>query len=557
MSFTLAFAQRLGRILERVTRQNDQLVPPSGRVPLWWWFSSGSPTQRKHRIRTTLTLFILFVNSIAIAIATWLTVVVMAVPSMVRDVPHWLTFGVMPAYILAGLGFGIWWVSTRTLSHLSWAINDKLPTSKDQQKTFAIPWRIAQLHLILWTSGAVVLASLYGMYNIDFVPRIGLTVAFAGVVLATCAYLFAEFALRPAAARALVAGHPPQRLTPGVMGRTMTVWLVGSGVPILGIMLVAVFSLLMDNLTLTQLAVAVLITGSVAMVFGFLLMLIQSWFTATPIRMVCKALQRVEDGDLPRPISVFDGTELGELQRGFNTMVDGLRERERVRDLFSRHVGPDVAIAAEEQQVLRLGGEERYVAVLFVDVIGSTDLISTRPPMEVVGLLNRFFSIVIEEVERFGGHTNKFEGDASLAVFGAPLSLDAPEDAVLRAARAIIERAPQEVPECPVRLGVASGLAVAGNVGAASRYEYTVIGVPVHEAARLSDEARDKPGRVLATAATVAAASKAEQQHWEIGEFVTLRGRPVATQTAQLCVAAPSTASRLLTEAGIAECIGH
>ena len=62
------------------------------------------------------------------------------------------------------------------------------------------------------------------------------------------------------------------------------------------------------------------------------------------------ALKRVEQGDLRGNLVVFDGTELGELQRGFNAMVDGLRERERVRDLFGRHVGREVALAAERER---------------------------------------------------------------------------------------------------------------------------------------------------------------------------------------------------------------
>ena len=76
-------------------------------------------------------------------------------------------------------------------------------------------------------------------------------------------------------------------------------------------------------------------------------MWILAWLTATPVRVVRAALKRVEDGDLDANLVVFDGTELGELQRGFNSMVDGLRERERVRDLFGRHVGREVAAAAE------------------------------------------------------------------------------------------------------------------------------------------------------------------------------------------------------------------
>jgi adenylate cyclase len=261
-------------------------------------------------------------------------------------------------------------------------------------------------------------------------------------------------------------------------------------------------------------------------------MLVSAWLTATPVRVVRAALKQVEDGNLQTRVVVFDGTELGELQRGFNSMVAGLRERERVRDLFGRHVGREVAAAAESQQPT-LGGEERHVAVVFVDVVGSTSLVSSRPPKEVVALLNRFFTVVVEEVDRHRGLVNKFEGDATLAVFGAPVAMQTPEDAALAATRAIAERLRREVPECPARIGVAAGEVVAGNVGARERFEYTVIGEPVNEAARLAELARAKPGRVLASAATVAAASEGERRLWQFGESVQLRGydqpRPVAS----------------------------
>jgi len=68
-------------------------------------------------------------------------------------------------------------------------------------------------------------------------------------------------------------------------------------------------------------------------------MWILSWLTATPVRVVRSALKHVEQGDLGTNVVVFDGTELGELQRGFNSMVNGLRERERVRDLFGSTSG--------------------------------------------------------------------------------------------------------------------------------------------------------------------------------------------------------------------------
>jgi adenylate cyclase len=228
---------------------------------------------------------------------------------------------------------------------------------------------------------------------------------------------------------------------------------------------------------------------------------------------------------------VFDGTELGELQRGFNSMVQGLRERERVRDLFGRHVGREVAAAAEMQRP-KLGGEERHVAVVFVDMIGSTQLVTGRPAAEVVELLNRFFAVIVDEVDRHHGFVNKFEGDAALAVFGAPNHLDHPEDEALAAARAIAKRLADEVPECKAGIGVAAGQVVAGNVGAKERFEYTVIGEPVNEAARLCELAKSKSTHLLASSDAVNNATEAERRHWTLGDTVTLRGHDQPTRLA-------------------------
>lgn len=534
MSSTPSFAQRLGRFLEAVTRQSGRLGSTPEYGSLLLGKVSESPARRRVRIQTILTVAILLVNLIGVAVGILLVSVAFPVPSVFDDVPAWLTFGVAPAYMLVALAFGLWWITTRTVNDLRWAIDGRAPTRADQRNAFLSPWRMAMAHLVLWGAGTVLLTTLYGLYDTDFIPRLALAVGFCGLLVATSAYLVTEFALRPVAAQALAAGRPPHRLAPGILGRTMMVWMLGSGVPVIGIGLTAIFSLLLGNLTKTQLEVAILITSIVTLIFGFILMWILAWLTATPVRVVWAALKRVEDGDLSSDLVVFDGTELGELQRGFNSMVKGLRERERVRDLFGRHVGREVAAAAEQQRPT-LGGEERHVAVLFVDIVGSTQLVSTLPPKEVVDLLNRFFAVIIEEVDRHSGIVNKFEGDATLAIFGAPVTLDNPDDEALAAARTIADRLIREVPECPAGIGVAAGQVVAGNVGANERFEYTVIGEPVNEAARLSELAKSRPGRrVLACADTVAGASESERRCWEIGETVTLRGHDNPTRLATL-----------------------
>jgi adenylate cyclase len=251
----------------------------------------------------------------------------------------------------------------------------------------------------------------------------------------------------------------------------------------------------------------------------------------TPVRVVGAALNRVEQGDLDTNLVVFDGTELGQLQRGFNSMVSGLRDRERVRDLFGRHVGREVAALAEKERP-QLGGEERHAAVVFVDIIGSTQLVTGMPAVKVVELLNRFFAVVVDEVDRHHGLVNKFEGDAVLAVFGAPVSLANAEGEALAAARAMAERLRAEVPECKAGIGVAAGQVVAGNVGAKERFEYTVIGEPVNEAARLCELSKDVPGHIVASSDTVRNAGERESARWRLGDTVTLRGHDEATTLA-------------------------
>jgi adenylate cyclase len=523
MSAKKTLAQRLGRVLETVTRQSGRLTETPAYGSLLLGRVSESQRRRRVRIQVILTVLVLGTNLIGIGVALLVVTVAIPVPSVFDDAPAWIIFGAAPAYVALALAVGAYWITRRTVLALRWAIEERKPTRTDERNTFLAPWRIAVVDLILWGVGTALLTTLYGLVNTQFIPRFLFAVGICGVLVATGSYLLAEFALRPVAAQALEAGRPPRRLTAGIMGRTMMVWFLGSGLPVIGIALVALFQLLMRNMTETQFAVGVMIVSIATLIFGCILTWILSWLTATPVRVVRAALQRVERGDLRGNLVVFDGTELGELQRGFNAMVDGLRERERVRDLFGRHVGREVAAAAERERP-KLGGEERHVAVVFIDIVGSTQLVTSQPPAEVVALLNRFFSIVVEEVDRHCGLVNKFEGDASLAIFGAPNRLECPEEEALAAARTIAERLASEMSELEAGIGVAAGQVVAGNVGAKERFEYTVIGEPVNEAARLCELAKSHPGRLLATADTVQGASEKERARWSLGETVTLRG---------------------------------
>ena len=105
-------------------------------------------------------------------------------------------------------------------------------------------------------------------------------------------------------------------------------------------------------------------------------------------------------------------------------------------------------------------------------------------PEELVAMLNSFFALVVDIVERHDGWVNKFEGDAALAVFGAPQGVADHAGSALAAARELAAAIASGHPRLAAGIGVSSGMAVAGNIGDPRRYEYTVVGDPVNEAAR-------------------------------------------------------------------------
>ncbi|HVQ98200.1 MAG TPA: adenylate/guanylate cyclase domain-containing protein, partial [Mycobacterium sp.] len=182
--------------------------------------------------------------------------------------------------------------------------------------------------------------------------------------------------------------------------------------------------------------------------------------------------------------------------------------------------------------------------VLFVDLVGSTRLAATRPPSDVVNLLNEFFRVVVETVGRHGGFVNKFQGDAALAIFGAPIEHPDPCGGALAAARELHDELIPVLGSAEFGIGVSAGRAIAGHIGAQARFEYTVIGDPVNEAARLTELAKLEEGHVLASSNAVSGALDAEALCWNVAEVVSLRGRTAPTQLARpLNLAVPERVS--------------
>jgi adenylate cyclase len=463
------------------------------------------------------------------ALLTWILPTPHAPPGNGQLLRHTIAF---VAFMAITFPLGAWGTLRTSRPVLDWLERGGPPTDRERRAALRLPLRQTAMHAALWFLGAVFFAAFDASVSAEYARYTFVTIVMGALTTCAITYLIAERVLRPVTALALAAEPLKRPVGPGVKGRVMLAWTMASGVPLLGLGLVGIDAATRDDLTQGRIAASVLVLSGGALLIGALAMIVAAKSVAEPVWSVRDALARVEAGDLDTDVRVDDASEIGLLQSGFNRMVAGLRERERLRDLFGRQVGEDVARAALEEGDLQLGGQEREVAVLFVDLVGSTALAADRPPEEVVTLLNRFFGVVVDVVGAHGGWVNKFEGDGALCVFGAPVDHEACETACLAAARDLHGRLRRELPQADAGIGVSAGSAVAGNVGAEQRFEYTVIGDPVNEAARLCDRAKGVPGRVLASEAIVRRAADAEAAHWQLEDEVLLRGRPEPTRIA-------------------------
>ena len=439
----------------------------------------------------------------------------------------WENLPLVVGTVLVG-GVVVNWLGIRDQAAFHWIREGREPDDGEHSLTLRLASRLTLRSAVGWAVAGLVISLANVHHSLGFAAVVASAVWLGGDTTSALLYLLAERTLRPITALALAAHTPERSVAPGIRNRLLWAWSLGTGVPILGVLVVGIVGLTKSGVDAQYVAGACVFLGAVALAVGLLATLISARAIADPVTSVRAALDRVAEGDFAAEVPIDDSSEVGLLQAGFNRMAEGLRERERIRDLFGRQVGRDVARAALDQGT-RLGGEEREIGALFVDLTGSTSMALAMAPTEVVRLLNRFFRVVIEVVEEEGGFVNKFEGDASLCVFGAPVATGDPAGQALCAARKLAARLDREVPEVGFGIGVSAGRAVAGNVGSEHRFEYTVIGDPVNEAARLCELAKERSERVVASDAALARASDGEAGEWQLTERTVLRGRLDAT----------------------------
>ncbi len=329
-----------------------------------------------------------------------------------------------------------------------------------------------------------------------------LTAAYAG----TLHYLALELAMRPILFDINSALDRPVRIDrPAV---PLRVKLLGS-LPLINVITgMVVAALTSDGGGTDALTVAVLIALFVSFTISFELTVLLTRSILRPIEDLEAATERIRQGRFDEHVPVTTSDEFGELSSAFNQMVDGLAERERLREAFGTYLDEEVAqhlISADFEP----GGEEVEVSLVFCDVRNFTSTAAESDAPDVVRRLNELFECIVPIVARHRGHIDQFIGDAVLAVFGAPERIPQHADRAVQCAvelaRTINSRRPGGF---EVGVGVNSGSVVAGSIGGAGRLSFSVIGDSVNLASRVESATRDTGDSVLITGETRALLSE-------------------------------------------------
>ncbi len=207
-----------------------------------------------------------------------------------------------------------------------------------------------------------------------------------------------------------------------------------------------------------------------------------------PIDLLLKGISKVSEGDFSTQAAITTDDEIGILTKKFNEMVIGLREREVIRDTFGKYVTKDIVTVILDKKI-NLEGEVRVCTILVTDIADYTSISEELTPKEIVTMLNEYFSVLVNIIQTHKGVVNKYIGDSIFSMFNVPL--DDPKHAVnaiyaaLEIEKIMTTHTFGKNRRLQTRIGINTGVVVAGNIGSADRMEYTVIGDDVNVAARL------------------------------------------------------------------------
>ncbi|WP_280378234.1 adenylate/guanylate cyclase domain-containing protein [Nocardia wallacei] len=435
--------------------------------------------------------------------------------------PNWMTAMAQASiYPAIGAVVGIILAVRDRFYYFGWLDQGRKPGAAEARRLLNLPLAITLRALAIWLPGVIIATAIFA----QVIPSRAIAVVGAMFTLgafesAGFTFLIVDRLIRPTIPIVSSVLGGTMHWSSTVLNRVVVSWAVAGAMPLL--MLITVLA---DPVATAEDRIRTAVYMSVVgLGVGALSTATLARAVAAPVRALRRALDRIARGELDVRVPVGSASEIGRLEHSVNELAANLSERERMRTVFGRHVGTEVAERALAGG-LDLTGDIRPVTALFVDVVGSVALSTGLEPSEFVAKLNRLLTIVVSATEDNGGLVNKFEGDAALCIFGAPIALRDNATPALRAARRIRDEV-AAAGELDIGIGVARGMVFAGDVGTDTRLEYTVIGDAVNEASRLTTEAKRVDRRILVSQAVIDAATADERALWAHFETIQLRGR--------------------------------
>ena len=261
----------------------------------------------------------------------------------------------------------------------------------------------------------------------------------------------------------------------------------------------------LNQLTLQMAALNI----SLIMALLLLLVVVTRRISRPIIDLMNSAVQVTEEGPYRDSIEVKSRDEIGQLTEAFNEMMEGLRQRDFIRDTFGRYVTKEVVEELlDTSDGLKLGGEIREVTIMLSDLRGFTPLCENLNPDQVIEVLNRYLSRMSKIIGQYKGTINEFIGDAILTFFGAPIKYgDSPARAVACALAMQLameeinrENSDKGLPPLSMGIGINTGEVIVGNIGSKERAKYGVVGHNINLTSRV--EGVTLGGQVLITPST-------------------------------------------------------
>ena len=223
------------------------------------------------------------------------------------------------------------------------------------------------------------------------------------------------------------------------------------------------------------------------------------------IRNISMASEKVAQEEYVDPLPVSSTDEIGQLETSFNAMVNGLRERDFIRDTFGRYMDRDIAVdLMKRPEASRLGGQKREVAILVSDIRSFTTISESLSPETTIRLLNNYFSHMIEVIQKHKGIIVDFYGDGILVFFDPHDGPIGPAvDLAIQCASEMRETMngfnkelqTDNLPQLHTGIGIHAGEVIVGNIGSTTRTKYGIVGSAVNTTSRICEKA--KGGEVI------------------------------------------------------------